>query len=133
MKLLFEELTSSILGGYFAVYGALRSRRGYSEENFARALAFELRRRGLAVREQVHVVRKYRGLMVGGDFIDLVVAEKVVVEVKRVVRIRPEHILQAQTYLVDSGLAVALVLNFGGGQPEFRRVYERTNDPGAIC
>lgn len=133
MKLLFEDLTSSILGAYYNVFGALRNRRGYSEENFARALALELRRRGLAIREQVHVARKYSGTVVGGDFVDIIVAEKIVVQIKKVSRLRPEYLHQVQTYLLDTKLAVGLVLNFGGAQPEFRRVYERTNDPGAIC
>jgi len=133
MALLYENLTGEILSCYYAVFRALSNRPGYSEENFARSLAIELNRRGLAVREQVHVVRRYRGDDVGSDFIDLIVEDKVVLEIKKSTRIRPEYIQQAKTYLVDSGLAVGLVLNFGGAQPDFRRVYERANDPEAAC
>ncbi len=129
MSLLYQDLTSSILSAYYSVYRILSTRPGYSEENYARSLAVELRQRGLAVQEQVHITRRYRGRDIGSDFIDLVVENKVVIEVKKWARIRPEHIRQTQTYLIDSGLAVGLVLNFGGQQPDFRRIYERSNDP----
>ena len=133
MTLLYENLTGEILSCYYLIFRALKNRRGFSEENFARSLAIELTHRGLSVREQVHVVRRYRGRDIGSDFIDLVIEGKVVVEVKKSTRIRPEHVQQAQTYLLDSGIAVGLVLNFGGAQPDFRRVYERANDPEAAC
>jgi len=133
MTLLYEDLTGEILSCYYLVYRTLSNRPGYSEINYARSLANELKLRGLSVSEQVHVVRRYRGSEVGSDFIDLLVENKVVIEVKKSTRIRPEHLHQAKTYLVDSGLAVGLVLNFGSAEPSFKRVYERANDPEAAC
>jgi len=133
MALLYEDLTGEILSCYYLVYRTLSNRPGYSEINYARSLANELKLRGLSVSEQVHVVRRYRGSEVGSDFIDLLVENKVVIEVKKSTRIRPEHLHQAKTYLVDSGLAVGLVLNFGSAEPSFKRVYERANDPEATC
>lgn len=127
MALLFEELTGKIINAYYETFNTLAGRAGYSEINYTRALLVELKHRGLAAKEQVYVTRLYLGKDVGGDFIDLVVENKVVVEVKKLRRLRHENLEQCHTYLIDSGLAIGLVFNFGGPTPEFNRLYAPQN------
>jgi len=129
---LHSELTGKILAAYFAVYRELGLRRAaYPEGELVQALAVELRRRGLGVRVEVPVARRYRERRIGEGAVDLVVEEKVAVEVKRVRRLTEEHRAQLEAYLLDGGWAVGLLVNFGGEKPQWRRVYVAANDPTA--
>jgi GxxExxY protein len=101
---LHSELTGKVLAAYFAVYRELGLRRtAYTEGELVQALAVELRRRGLSVRTEVPVVRRYRERRIGEGAVDLVVEEKVAVEVKRVRRLTEEHRAQLEAYLRDGG------------------------------
>jgi len=132
MKLLYSDLTGDIIAGFYAVRSAFK-KRAYSEANFTHALAVELRERGHQVQEQKAIQRRYHGKTVGTDVLDLVVDQKVLIEVKRVSRLTPAHYKQAQTYLLDSGLAVGLLLNFGADEDAselpFKRLFEPRNAP----
>jgi GxxExxY protein len=131
MALLYEEITGKIIGAYYKVHNMLITRAGYSQENYIKALVIELRQRGLKIREQHFVHRNYQGRSIGGDFIDLLVNDKVVVEIKKCSRITKAHKAKCKTYLLDSGMAVGLILRFGGEKPEFHRIYVHENDPEA--
>lgn len=137
---LHGDLTGEILAGYYAVYNRLGSRRrAYSEGELvealavtpraARRVAVELRARGLRVRTQVGVPRRYGNRRIGSGRVDLLVEEAVVVEVKKVRRLTEEHKAQLEAYLLDGGWAVGLLVNFGGETPQQRRVYVAANDP----
>jgi GxxExxY protein len=117
------------VAGYYAVFYRLRKRAGYSELNLAEALAIELRMRGLRVASQVTVQRRYGGRSIGADRLDLLINDLIPVEIKKVARLNGKHEAQLRTYLLDLRRPVGLLLNFGGSQPEVRRVYERANDP----
>ncbi len=98
---LHSELTGKILAACVAVYRELGLRRtAYTEGELVQALA-----------------------------VDLVVEEKVAVEVKRVRRLTEEHRAQLEAYLRDGGWAVGLLVNFGGEKLQWRRVYVAANDP----
>ncbi len=127
---LHSELTGKILAACFAVFRELGLRRtAYPEGELVQALAVELRRRGLLVRVEVAVARRYRERRIGEGAVDLVVEEKVAVEVKRVRRLTEEHRAQLEAYLRDGGWAVGLLVNFGGEKLQWRRVYVAANDP----
>ncbi len=122
---LYQDITADIISAYYKVYNALRQRRAYSEENFAQALLVELARRNRSAQAQVAVQRQYEGQRIGHDFVDLVIDDKVVAEVKKVPAIKETHLDQLRTYLLDGGWVVGLLLNFGGDEPEFRRLENR--------
>jgi len=127
---LYSDLTGAILAAFYAVFNRLGRRRGgYSEQNLTQALALELQERGLSVRTQVPVPRRYRQRRIGTDRLDLLVNDIVPVEVKKVRRLTDQHEAQLHTYLLDGGWPVGLLLNFGADQPQIRRVYEPIHDP----
>ncbi len=132
MKLLHSDLTGDIIASFYAVRSAFR-KRSYSEANYANALVVELRERGHQVQEQKSVQRRYHGKTIGVNVIDLVVDQKVLVEVKKVTRLTNAHSEQTQTYLLDSGLAIGLLLNFGADEKDhdlpFKRLFEPRNAP----
>ncbi|HMV66011.1 MAG TPA: GxxExxY protein [Myxococcota bacterium] len=87
---------------------------GQSEDTWRRCLVHELSERGLTPVTDVPVDALFRGTRVPASFrLGLVVADRVVVEVKVADELGAEHEAQLATYLRASGYAVGLVLNFG--------------------
>ena len=126
---LYSELTGTIISIYHQVYNRLGDYRlGYDEAHIVQALIVELRQHKLTVRTQVAIQRSYRGQRIGNGSVDLLINNVIPVEVKHVPRLTPKHHAQLRTYLHDGGWAVGLLLNFGGRNPEYRRLYAPEND-----
>jgi len=120
---LYEEISGGIIGAAYKVFDRLG--RGHLEHDYLRALVIELCSEGREVCAQVRVRKCY------GDQesrLDMLVDQAVAVEIKRVARIRPRDIEQLRMYLRQGGWAVGLILNFGAGELEIRRVYEPSHD-----
>lgn len=64
----------------------------------------------------------YDDVIVGDFFADLLVAERVLVELKAVSMLTPEHTAQALNYLRATGLEVCLLINFGRTKVEIKRL-----------
>jgi iron complex transport system substrate-binding protein len=89
---------------------------GLLESVYALVLAATLERRGLRVQRELPVSFSYQGIHFEQAFrTDLVVEERVIVEVKSVERLAPVHAKQLLTYLRLTDLRVGLLLNFGAG------------------
>jgi GxxExxY protein len=87
---------------------------GLLESVYEAIMAAELRLRGLAVQRQVLLPVNWKGTTLDRGFrIDLLIAEKVIVEIKSVEAIQPAHLKQVQTYLRLSGCKLGYLLNFG--------------------
>lgn len=118
-KLLHEELTGEILGGFFTVYNA--HGYGFLEQVYANSMSLELRMRGLRVEREVAVEVQYEGQPVGHYRLDMVVNGLVVVEMKAGPALTDADNKQLFNYLRASQLEVGLLLHFGP-KPEFRRL-----------
>lgn len=105
-----ERVVREIIGAAIAVHRALGP--GFIEPVYARALAIELRCRGLRLSEEHVVEIRYRGELAGRHRLDLVVNDVVVVEVKAVKKLRPLHQAQILSYLKAGGCRVGLLMNF---------------------
>ncbi len=64
----------------------------------------------------------YDGLQVGTRRVDFLVEEKILVEIKALVKLEPVHLAQALNYLEAFRLKTGLLINFGGKSLEFRRL-----------
>ena len=83
------------------------------ESAYEECLAYELRKRGVGVATQVELPVAYNGVKIDvGYRIDMMVADKVIVEIKAVDELAPIHQAQILTYLKLSGIKVGLLLNF---------------------
>ena len=109
--LLYEELTFAIIGAFYAVYNALG--HGFLESVYRNALVIELQRRGLSVKREVPIEVSYRGQVVGTYRADLVVEDKVLLEIKAAPIIGETERRQVANYVRASRLPVALLLHFG--------------------
>lgn len=118
MNYLHEDLTSKIIGCFYEVHGQLGY--GFLERVYERALMIELNRCGILALRQHPIKVAYRGLIVGDYFADIVVEDKVILEVKSSEAILDEHECQLINYLKATRIEVGLLLNFGR-KPEVRR------------
>ncbi|MDB4894299.1 MAG: hypothetical protein JWN15_561 [Firmicutes bacterium] len=125
--LIHEEITKEILGAGFAVHGALGP--GFLESIYEEALAHELQLRGLSFERQIHIPIHYKTVLVGEHVLDLMVEDKVVVELKAISELVDVHRAIAVSYLAASRRCVALLLNFGQPSMQFKRVVRQTQ-PG---
>ena len=113
---IYSELTDRIISAAIDVHKELEC--GLKEEAYEAILAWELEQRGIKVRRQVPCPVVYKGLVFCQDEehpkrIDLLVDEKIVVEIKAVPVNHPVFAYQCRTYLRMMDLPVGLVLNFG--------------------
>ena len=115
-----DELTQIIIGCAYKVSNALGS--GFVEKVYENALAHEINKSGLKVQQQSQIKVLYDGVVVGEFVPDLLVAEKVLVELKAVRELDEIHMAQAMNYLKASGLQVCLLINFGKPKIEIRRL-----------
>ena len=106
-----DPLTGAIIGAAIYVHDNLGP--GLLESAYEECMAWVLTRRGVAVRRQCMVPIVFEGHTIRAAYrIDLLVDNRVVVEVKTVDTILPVHEAQVRTYLKMSEIPVALLLNF---------------------
>jgi GxxExxY protein len=113
-------LTEAVIGAAYEVPNTLGV--GFLEKLYERALINELVSRGVSARSQVVYPVSYKGTIVGEYVPDLVVEDRLIVELKCVDRLAPIHLAQCLSYLHASGLTLALLLNFQRPKVECRRV-----------
>lgn len=95
---------------------------GFLESIYHKALRMELRAQGLAAESEKRVQIKYRDVVVGRHRVDLIVGEKLIVEVKSVDELSQVHYAQVRSYLKAAGRRVALLVNFASSMADYRRV-----------
>lgn len=121
--MLHGEITGAILGACFEVARELGV--GFLESVYAKALLIALDQKGFHVAAQVPMAVTFRGQPVGTFYADLLVEEKVIVELKATRQLLPEHQAQLINYLQATGTNVGLLVNFGTPKLQYRRLYRK--------
>ncbi len=114
-----EELTGEIIHACFVVAQDLGA--GFVESVYHKALMIALEERGLSAESQVPLQVRFHGHVVGDFVADIVVGRAVLVELKAVRALQPEHQAQLINYLNATGTEVGLLINFGTAKPEIKR------------
>jgi GxxExxY protein len=117
-KYLHQELTSEIIAAFYKVYNTLGF--GFLEKVYENALKYKLEKMRFKVDKQKPITVYYDDLTVGEYFADLIVENKVIIELKAAETLIEEHELQLINYLKATDIEVGLLLNFGK-KPEIRR------------
>ncbi|QDV62295.1 GxxExxY protein [Crateriforma conspicua] len=112
-------LTEKIIGCAFQVSNTLGA--GFLEKVYENALAIELRKNGLELKQQAPIKVIYGETVVGEYFADLLVSDLVIVEIKAVKEISDAFAAQCLNYLKATGLPICLLLNFGKPRIEIKR------------
>jgi GxxExxY protein len=109
--LLHEELTERLLGAAIDVHCALGP--GLLESAYEECLCHEFHLRGISFERQRQLPVSYKGVKLDcGYRLDLIVENKVILEIKCVERVLPVHEARLLTYLRMTGVRVGLILNF---------------------
>jgi GxxExxY protein len=115
---LHKELTSEIINRFYVVYNKLGY--GFLEKVYEKSLKFEIEKTGLFVERQKPINVFYETELVGEYFADLLIDNKVIVELKACETISEEHENQLINYLKATEIEVGLLINFGK-KPEIKR------------
>jgi GxxExxY protein len=126
-ELVYPVLSYAVQGAFFDVHTQLRG-FNLSEEGWERALLIALEERGIPARRQVECELKYGDRRVGRFFVDVIVDDKLLLELKTVEALLPIHLAQVITYLRITDLKLGILVNFGGTSVEFKRILN-TMDP----
>ena len=110
-KMLYKDLTDKIIGSAIEVHKALGP--GLLESAYEECLVLELKNLNLLIRQQLQIPLVYKNITIKSKFrLDLLIEDKVVVEVKSVEKLLPIHEAQLITYLKLTGYRVGLLINF---------------------
>jgi len=120
-----DPLTYTIIGAAQKVHRALGP--GFVESTYQKALSKELVNRKVPFAAQPEYEVFYEGLCCGTYRPDMVICDRLVVELKAVSNLAGEHFAQTISYLKASGLPLALLLNFGAPSLQCRRLENRNN------
>jgi GxxExxY protein len=127
-QLIEEALTGSVIGAFYEVYNTLGF--GFLESIYVTALERELVARGHSVGREVPIRVRYKGEELGLQRIDMLVDEKLIVEVKSTYELHKAAPRQVFNYLRATNLEVGLLLFFGP-QPSFFRLISSNKQSAA--
>jgi len=118
MDYLHSDLTDKILRAYYLVYNKLGY--GFLESVYHNSMMIELKKLGLKCEKEKKIKVYYDGILVGNYAADIIVEDKVIIELKAISKLNSQHEVQLINYLKATGIKVGLLLNFGK-KPEHSR------------
>jgi len=113
-----KELTEKIINIFYRVYNKLGY--GFLEKVYENAMMLEFNREGILAISQFPIKVFYGGEVIGEYYADILVDNKVIVEIKAEKRLVEENEAQLLNYLKATDIEVGLLLNFGA-EPEVKR------------
>jgi GxxExxY protein len=117
---LYSDLTYKIIGAAMTVHSTLGP--GHPEEIYQKALECEFQYSKIPFESQKSVSILYKGTQVGLRYLDFLVDEKVMVEIKSVNQLELLHEWQVLSYFAATSYEVALLINFGKPKLEYKRM-----------
>ena len=115
-----NDITYKINGAIFEVNKILGP--GFLEKVYENALLFELKNRGLQADKQVPIKVTYKDNLVGEYFVDILVENQVIIELKTVEKLSNNHEAQLLNYLKATGIKVGILVNFKQTRAEIKRM-----------
>ena len=115
-----NEVTYEINGAVFEVNKILGP--GFLEKVYENALVLELKKRGLEAESQAPIKVSYKGDVVGEYYADILVENKVIVEIKTVESLDKVHEAQLLNYMKATGIQLGLLVNFRHTKADIKRM-----------
>ncbi len=119
-KILHPKLSYQIVGLLFAVYNELGC--DYQEKYYQRAVAQALKNSGISFKEQVLVPLEFQGKNIGRYFLDFLIEEKIILEIKRGDHFSIGNIRQIYCYLKATNLDLGILANFTSTGIRYKRI-----------
>ena len=98
---------------------------GFQEVIYQRALAIELENQKLSFARELEMQIEYKSREIGTRRVDFFVENKVMVEIKALIKLEDVHLAQAINYLEAYNLEIGLLINFGAKSLEFKRLMRK--------
>lgn len=120
-----EELIQEVYNASFEVRNNLTA--GYFESVYQNALAYELRKRGINVITEALIPVFYKGILVGNYKADILVENRIIIELKACANLTAQHEAQLVNYLTATKIDIGLLINFGERYCFHRKVRDRSH------
>ena len=117
--LLHKKITDDILKVYYDIYNQLGY--GFLERVYQNAMYFELKEKGYQVEAQTPIKVYLKGQLIGEYYSDLLIENKVIIELKACEVLMNVHVAQLMNYLKATEIEVGLLLNFGNTSLQYKR------------
>ena len=114
-----QDLTAKIIESAYKVHNKLGF--GFLESVYQNALLIELEKAGLKAKKEAPVKVFYEERIVGDYIADIIVEDKVILELKSIKDLHPAHEAQLTNYLKATGVEVGLLINFGSDRVDVKR------------
>lgn len=119
--MLYEDLTKRIIKCAMNVHSTLGN--GFQEVIYQRALAIEMQHEELLFVREMEMPIFYRNTQIGTRRVDFFVEEKIMVELKALIKLEDVHLAQTINYLEAYRMQIGLLINFGSKSLEFKRLH----------
>lgn len=120
-ELLYKDEVYSIIGAAMEVHKELG--QGFLESVYQETLSIELKKRNIPFSKETKLNILYKGIDINKFFIsDFVCYNKIIVELKALSGIAPEHEAQVINYLKATNYRLGLIINFGSKSLQYKRI-----------
>jgi len=117
---LYEDISKIIVDSAYEVHRLLG--RGFLEKVYENALVKELELRNLKCVQQYELEVYYKDYTVGNYIADIIVEDKIILEIKSVSAIDANHIAQLLNYLKATRKKLGFIINFGADKIQIKRI-----------
>lgn len=119
--MLEQKLSNQVIHCYYKVYNTLGY--GFLEKVYENALYYELSYNGISCKRQCPIKVYYANTSVGEYFADIIVEDRIILELKAVDFLIPEHEYQLINYLKATEIELGILMNFGKEPKFIRKVF----------
>lgn len=119
-KIVQKELSYKIMGILFSIHNELGNR--YQEKYYQRAIEEGLKQEKLKFNKELVVDLLYNDKKIGKYFLDFLVEDKIILEIKTVDRLKPKDFKQVLAYLTANNLELGILVNFSTERLSFKRI-----------
>ncbi len=117
-----SELARKVIGCAYKVHNTLGF--GFLESVYEKSLMVELNRKGISASAQEPIQVRYDDVVVGDSIADLLIENRLIIELKSITRLVQAHEVQLVNYLTTTGIEHGLLINFGPEKVEVKRKFK---------
>ena len=120
IQLIYPDLSYKLVGILFTVFNELGY--CYQEKYYQRAIAKVLKENKIEFKEQVYAPLEFKGERIGGYYLDFLIENRLILEIKKGDRFSKTNIDQVYSYLKRFNLKLGIIANFTRGGLKFKRI-----------
>lgn len=120
IELIYPDLSYKIIGVVFDIFNELGY--GYQEKYYQKAIAKSFNHLSITYKEQIPYAIKFKGEIIGRYFLDFLIDNKIILEIKKETNFRRHNIQQVVGYLRKTNLKLGILVNFTKDGVKFKRI-----------